>query len=101
MTTTSSTSTTATGNLRAALLIVEHAERIGLPAPCTINVGAYSTSFSVDTLEELTDWAAWLEEPIKDSVSAAGNAHYNVDGLALDHPINVHLVVLATKGASR
>lgn len=89
-----------TSNTRAAVLIMEHAERIGLPEPQTVYTSPYWTSFGVDNLEALTDWANWMEAPIRDYVDDGGNAHYNVDGLALEHTLNVYLVILA-KDANR
>lgn len=77
------------GRARAALLILEHAERLGLPMPFHVNLSDYSEpSMLFGSLGDLAQWALWIgatvsEEPYQDQV------HHTADGNALDQPVRL------------
>lgn len=89
---------------RAALAILEHAERVGLPLPFDVDFTDYRDSISMifHTLADLTDWALWLESPITEK-AVGDNTHHVVEGTALDGVVRLTVVAPAdvTAGADR
>ena len=67
---TTTTDSKVMSRTRAALLILEHAERIGLPLPFTHTVADYLSpenapvTFGFDRLDQVADWALWMETTI-------------------------------------
>lgn len=72
---------------RAALQVLEHTTEAGLPAPFTMCADNYAIDFGFLSLDDLTAWSTWLDEPITDRTGATGKAYYNVAGAALKQPI--------------
>lgn len=83
---TTQTTSPVVGRTRAALLILEHAERIGLPIPFDVNVSLTlePVAFLFRSLADLAQWALWVESPIVEESWA------NVAvGTALDQPVRL------------
>jgi len=95
---TTATATTITQTTRSVLLILEHAERIGLPAPFTHTVANYAdpdtapVTFGFDRLDQVADWAKWMETTVTSEHYGADSVHYCCKGLALDHPLQVFYI---------
>lgn len=80
-----------TSSTRAALLILEHAERTGLPMPWSVhtNDADQPVRLMFDSLPDLTEWALWLGQPIGEHTTDT-HVHHGVQGDALDHPVRCH-----------
>lgn len=100
MVTTTRTASTVTSNTRAALLILEHAERTGLPLPYDVQTHDASPKVYLQfgSLAAVTEWAAWLDQPIGEYVTDT-HVHHSVQGIALEQPIRC--VYLAPKAADQ
>jgi len=75
--TTETATNTVTSNARAAVRILEHAERIGLPMPFVIGANEYDLSFQFEHFSELVDWAAWMEVEIASEWSDKTQHHHH------------------------
>lgn len=71
-------------------MVLDHAEAHGLPMPTTVVIDALVT-MAVDTLDDLTVWAMYLEEPISSHRHTGDHrlVHHEVRGDALEQPIVV------------
>lgn len=81
---------------RAAALILDHAEAIGLPIPSTVSIDARRLLFTFDTAAEIKDWAAWMEvTPTAREMQAPYTTvtHHGATGLALEQQLEVFAVV--------
>lgn len=91
---------TTVSEARAALTILEHAARIGLPLPFNATVTTQGPpTFHFDNLAEVTDWAKWMEAQIESESFPDGSVHHRARGAALDHPIKVVTVTFAATGS--
>lgn len=99
-TTTTATTSPVVGRTRAALLILEHAQRIGLPMPFSIEATDHYPRVSMlfRSVADLAEWALWLEVPVGEE-QGTEFVHHVALGTALDQP--VRLVRSETKAASR
>jgi hypothetical protein len=102
---TTTTAAPAITDTRAALLILEHAERTGLPLPHGVQVAEYlgsvygaSIDFMFASLADLTDWAQWMEVAIEETVRE-GCVILSATGDALDARVRC-VVVQLVAGAS-
>lgn len=93
---TTTTANPVTSSTRAALLILEHAERTGLPLPFNVQTTDWtgSVSFLFASLASLTEWAQWLDAPIGE-LDARDSVHHIVTGVALDQ--HIRCTYVATK----
>lgn len=80
---------------RAATLLLEHAERIDLPLPYSIEATDYTSELRLmlRNLADLTTWALAIETPIEEQVIGQ-KVHHTVDGRLLDQ--RIHLAVITT-----
>lgn len=71
-----------------ATLVLKHAQACEIPAPKTVTVRDDQDHISVftKTLEDLTVWSHWLNQPIEHHCADM----YFVFGEVLDAPIHVH-----------
>lgn len=83
------TGATVTRDTRAAFLVLEHAERIGLPMPDSVLVADYlgaiygaTIDLAFPTLADLTDWARWMEVTVEET-PGAGCVLFSATGDAL------------------
>lgn len=103
MSTLAADETTAVQKARAVLLVLEHAEQIGLPLPFTHTVAEYSdpdtapVSFGFDRLDQVTDWVLWMESTITTVTTLSGQIVHKARGNALDLPIEVWSVESPTE----
>ena len=65
-TTTTAAPAPVVGRARAALLVLEHAERTGLPMPFDVSVQDYSPAIGMlfRSVADLAEWALWLETQV-------------------------------------
>jgi hypothetical protein len=98
MSTTQTAPGAVTSTTRAAKLILEHADRIGLPAPFTITVADGAVSFGFDTLADLTDWALWMETQIDEHTLPSGQVQHRAEGVALEQPLTVWHITAKSAG---
>lgn len=78
------------GRTRAALLILEHAERLDLPMPWSVEATDYQQRISLmfRSVAELAEWALWLEVPISEETYGQ-HVHHVALGEALDQPVRL------------
>ena len=89
MNTTPRTTNEVLRKTKAAAKIVEHAEHTGLPIPYSVEANDLAAiSLGFDTLAALTEWALWMESPVKEQPSEFGVSHH-ASGTALEEPIRV------------
>lgn len=77
----------------AVRLILDHAQKVELPAPARVVIDAKDLLLGFSTLADLTEWAIWMEACITDRTVLHGMAVlHQAEGLALDEPITVACV---------
>jgi hypothetical protein len=74
-------------DLRAALAILEHAERLALPIPWDVDVSGDEINFAFDSLAELAQWAQHMEVSVIEDTAGAYR-HYNADGHLSDRKVH-------------
>ena len=79
----------------AAYQILEKAKNIGLPDPNQISIhGDRPIGIGVTNLADLTDWALWLEVPVRSSAVGRIGHNYKANGTAAGHSIEVFALVV-------
>lgn len=100
-TTTTAAPAPVVGRARAALLVLEHAERTGLPMPFDVTVHDHNPAVSMlfRSVADLAQWALWIETQVVEHRAADGTIHHIATGHALDQA--VRLVRVESSGAGR
>lgn len=76
-------------HVKAVDMILTAAEAGGLPLPHHINVTPTSVRFMFDTLDQLTHWALYVDEPIADEAQELGRTAHTLNGVLFDEPISM------------
>lgn len=93
--TTTRTADAVIRNTRAALIVLDHAERVGLPLPMSVmteGVDCIPTTFVFTNLEDLAEWSRWTEKPIASREHPSGTVTYDLTSVELDHEIRCMFV---------
>lgn len=90
--------------LRSAIglaMVLQHAHDLGLPMPFDATAVRHSdrVSLGFDTLDEVTEWAGYLDAPIGQS-EHEGRIHHRAEGQALEQPIAVWCITPALSAVS-
>lgn len=97
-TTIATTASPVVSTTRAALLILEHAERVDLPLPFNVQTTDHRDRVDLlfSSLAAVTEWSKWIDSPIGETTTAHGNVHHDCIGRALDHPIRCTYIAFPT-----
>ena len=78
------------GRARAALLILEHAERLGLPMPFALDITDHTDRLGLmfRSVADVAEWALWLDVPVTEEIYP-DNVHHVAVGDALDQPVRL------------
>lgn len=90
LTTTAPAPSPVVGRARAALLILEHAERLGLPMPFSVEATDHTQRVALmfRSVADLAEWALWLEVPVGEELHGE-SVHHIALGDALDQPVRL------------
>ena len=71
-------------------MVLQHAHDLALPMPFDVTAVDYSDRIKLGfhTLDDLTEWAVWLDAVIEES-EGDGRTHHRAEGQALEQPIAV------------
>lgn len=78
------------GRARASLLVLEHADRLGLPMPFSVEPTDYGPRVTLmfRSVADLAEWASWLEVPVGEELHGE-HVHHVALGDALDQPVRL------------
>jgi hypothetical protein len=78
------------GRARAALLILEHAQRLGLPMPFSVETTDHTLRITLmfRSVADLAQWALWLEVPVGEEQHPEF-VHHIALADALDQPVRL------------
>lgn len=76
-------------------MVLQHAHDGGLPMPDYVRLGRDWLSISVPTLDDLTEWAVYLDVMIVERVLSTGDTQHSVTGEALEQPLEVWCITPA------
>lgn len=98
LTTTAPAPSPVVGRARAALLILEHAERLGLPMPFSVDSTDYSPRLGMlfHSVADLAQWALWLEVPVGEEIHG-DHIHHVALADALDEPVRLVRIERVTR----
>lgn len=79
----------------ALAAVLQHADNVGLPMPFVAAVHDYrEVTLQLNTLDDLSEWAVWLDEPTAES-EHEGHTHHIVVGQALEQAIEARAITSA------